>query len=75
MQEYALELAASGRTTLAEVQRVVPFEDTVAINCSQCSSALAPTFAFCPFCGTKRLGREPLHPAQTDERTLLAVQK
>jgi len=75
MQEYALELAASGLTTLAEVQRVVPFEATIAINCSQCSRALAPTFAFCPFCGTKRFGREPIDPAQPHEPALLAVRK
>jgi type IV pilus assembly protein PilB len=61
MQEYALAHVAEGMTTLTEVQRVVPFEGVTAIYCSQCRRELAAAFVFCPYCATKRLGREPSH--------------
>ena len=61
MQEYALAHVAEGMTTLIKVQRVVPFEGVTAIYCSHCRRELAAAFVFCPYCATKRLGREPSH--------------
>jgi type IV pilus assembly protein PilB len=62
MQEYALAHVSEGLTTLSEVQRVVPFENASAIYCSHCRRELAAAFVFCPYCATKRLGRESLRP-------------
>ena len=52
MQEDALEKVKQGITTLEEVLRVVPFENIQAHRCRTCGKALAPTFLFCPYCGT-----------------------
>ncbi len=54
MQEYALDLVHDGMTTLEEVQRVVPFGQVSRVGCASCGREFSPTFAFCPFCGTKR---------------------
>ena len=51
MQEDALEKVNAGITTLDEVLRVVPFEQTVAARCRQCGKSLAANFLFCPYCG------------------------
>jgi type IV pilus assembly protein PilB len=52
MQEDALEKVKSGITTLEEVLRVVSFDQALAIRCRNCGKALAPTFLFCPYCGS-----------------------
>ena len=52
MQEEALEKVKQGVTTLEEVLRVVPFENIQAPRCRTCGKALAPSFLFCPYCGT-----------------------
>jgi type IV pilus assembly protein PilB len=52
MQEEALEDVKQGVTTLEEVFRVVPFENIQALRCRTCGKALAPSFLFCPYCGT-----------------------
>jgi type IV pilus assembly protein PilB len=62
MQEYALAHVSEGLTTLREVQRVVPFESVSAIYCSGCRRELAAAFVFCPYCATKRSGRETPQP-------------
>ncbi len=54
MQEYALDLVHDGVTTLEEVQRVVPFGQVSHVACGSCGRELSASFAFCPFCGTKR---------------------
>jgi type IV pilus assembly protein PilB len=64
MQEYALERVYEGLTTLDEVQRVVPFEPIHAVYCRGCQRELSPAFAFCPYCGEKRPGVEPVKAAQ-----------
>jgi type II secretory ATPase GspE/PulE/Tfp pilus assembly ATPase PilB-like protein len=51
MQEDALEKVKNGVTTLEEVLRVVPFEQTSITRCRNCGKGLAPTFLFCPYCG------------------------
>jgi type IV pilus assembly protein PilB len=59
MQEDALNKVKAGITTIDEVLRVVPFEQTTAISrCRSCGKALAPAFLFCPYCGagTRQVG-------------------
>jgi type IV pilus assembly protein PilB len=59
MQEDALNKVKAGVTTIDEVLRVVPFEQTTAISrCRSCGKALAPAFLFCPYCGagTRQVG-------------------
>src|SRR5215467_2624492 len=58
MHEYALEHMLQGLTTLEEVQRVVPFEEVATVICASCSRELSPSFAFCPYCGEKRMTQE-----------------
>ena len=54
IQEDALEKARAGLTTLAELLRVVPFEQVSAPRCPDCGRELAQTFVFCPYCGAER---------------------
>jgi type IV pilus assembly protein PilB len=54
MQEYALSLVRNGETTLDEVLRVVPFEQTLTVQCTACQRDLSPAFIFCPYCGERR---------------------
>ena len=54
IQEDALDKARTGLTTLAELLRVVPFEQVSAVLCLDCGRELAQTFMFCPYCGTRR---------------------
>jgi type IV pilus assembly protein PilB len=54
MHEYALENIHGGVTTLEEVLRVVPIENSTTTNCHVCRRELAPTFAFCPYCGERK---------------------
>jgi bacterioferritin-associated ferredoxin len=65
MHEYALEHVLQGLTTLEEVQRVVPLEQVAAASCSSCFRELSPIFAFCPYCGEKRIAQEVSSPPQT----------
>ena len=51
MQEDALEKVKQGITTMEEVLRVVPFDNSVAVRCRNCGRALVPAFMFCPSCG------------------------
>ncbi|HYE24407.1 MAG TPA: ATPase, T2SS/T4P/T4SS family [Clostridia bacterium] len=51
MQEDALEKVKQGITTLEEVLRTVPFEQTSILRCRSCGKSLAPSFLFCPYCG------------------------
>ena len=73
MREDALDKVAQGLTTIEEVLRVVPSEESTFAHCPQCSRELAQTFLFCPYCGTKRRstsGSEPelIHAGTGDER-------
>jgi type IV pilus assembly protein PilB len=65
MHEYALEHVLQGLTTLEEVQRVVPLEQVAAASCSSCFRELSPVFAFCPYCGKKRIAQEDSSAPQT----------
>jgi rRNA maturation endonuclease Nob1 len=57
LNEDALDKVGAGITSLEEVMRVVPFEHTAAtLRCIACSKVLAPTFSFCPYCGTSARG-------------------
>ena len=52
MQEDALEKVKQGITTMDEVLRVVPFENSMTVRCRTCGKSLAPAFLFCPYCGS-----------------------
>ncbi len=52
MQEDAMEKVKLGKTTLDEVLRVVPFENVQVQRCRSCGKGLAPSFLFCPYCGS-----------------------
>jgi type IV pilus assembly protein PilB len=54
MQEDALCKLQAGVTTLEEVLRVVPTEALAASGCERCGHDLAPSYRFCPYCGTRR---------------------
>lgn len=54
MQEDALEKVRDGLTTMQEILRVVPFDESSDTNCLDCGRTLAETFLFCPYCGSKR---------------------
>jgi type IV pilus assembly protein PilB len=54
MQEDALEKMRDGLTALQEILRVVPFDQSQSDRCHNCNRALAGTFLFCPFCGSRR---------------------
>jgi type IV pilus assembly protein PilB len=58
MQEDALEKARTGLTTLAELLRVVPFEQVCGTRCHECGREVVQTFLYCPYCGTKRRAQE-----------------
>jgi len=53
MQEYALEFVRAGKTTLEEVQRVIPFDTKASKQCQGCDGEISPAFLFCPYCGEK----------------------
>jgi type IV pilus assembly protein PilB len=62
MQEDALDKVRIGVTTLDEILRVVPMENTLHSECIQCRSRVLPTFNFCPTCGAKCVAQPlPLH--------------
>ena len=70
MQEDALEKVKQGVTTLEEVLRVVPFEGGMTtIRCRTCGKSLAPSFLFCPYCGsgTRQVAAAPPRPARRGE--------
>ena len=54
MQEDALEKMRDGLTSLQEILRVVPFNQSHDDRCPDCSRALAENFLFCPYCGSRR---------------------
>jgi type IV pilus assembly protein PilB len=54
MQEDALAKMHRGLTTLQEILRVVPFDQSQDERCQDCNRVLAGTFLFCPFCGSRR---------------------
>jgi len=53
MQEDALEKMRDGLTTLQELMRVVPFDQSHSDRC-ECGRVLAENFLFCPYCGSRR---------------------
>jgi type II secretory ATPase GspE/PulE/Tfp pilus assembly ATPase PilB-like protein len=68
MQEDAMEKVKIGITTLEEAMRVVPFEHESSMRCRTCGKGLAPSFLFCPYCGSgtrqvSAAGRRPMAPA------------
>jgi type IV pilus assembly protein PilB len=57
MQEDALSKLQTGVTTLEEILRVVPTESLAGSGCERCGHELAPSYGFCPYCGTRRAAR------------------
>jgi type IV pilus assembly protein PilB len=70
MQEDAMEKVRDGLTTMQEVLRVVPFDQSSARCCEGCGHTLAETFLFCPYCGSKRAAAELETAASPRERNL-----
>lgn len=70
MHEYALDHVCDGLTTLEEMLRVVPVEQTPARSCAKCHRELAANFAFCPFCGERSTleGKQPTQDAFLAEK-------
>lgn len=60
MQQYALDRVWEGATTLDEVLRVVPFEQSFSLRCHSCQKELSAAFRFCPYCGSGQ--SEPRNP-------------
>jgi len=75
IQEYALDLVRDGLTTFEEVQRVVALGQTSSESCGSCGRELSPNFAFCPFCGVKRLSWHLQMPLQKSAEKREAVNK
>ena len=67
MQEDGLEKVRQGMTTLKELLRVVPFEQSKGARCHHCGRELAQTFLFCPFCAAKRQGSAARVPVPVGE--------
>jgi type IV pilus assembly protein PilB len=59
LQSDALDKVRAGITTLGEVMRIVSFdrESAATGKCQECGLPQAPSFRFCPQCGTQRAGR------------------
>jgi type IV pilus assembly protein PilB len=72
MQVDAMDKIRSGITTLEEILRVVPMENSPHRECIHCESQVLPSFNFCPSCGTRclsgpssnRLGSRELVPEE-----------
>src|SRR5262249_24327054 len=60
MQMDALEKVRQGLTTIEEVMRVVPLNNTeTPARCNHCGRQSLPGFNFCPFCGSRVQGDSP----------------
>ena len=68
MQEYALDRAREGITTLEEVQRVIPFEPIPSSVCRSCNAEVSPGFLYCPFCGA---AASELPPGNSRQQSLV----
>ena len=53
IQEDALEKVLNGTTTLEEILRVVPMDNTSYVECAKCNQHILPSFKYCPSCGTR----------------------
>ena len=51
-----------GLTTLEEAVRVVPLENSSVMLCAVCHRQLASAFAFCPYCGERKMGEDSSAP-------------
>lgn len=67
IQEDALEKVLNGTTTLEEVLRVVPMDNTSRVECAECHQHILPTFNYCPSCGTRCAAKSsPSRPRKED---------
>jgi type IV pilus assembly protein PilB len=58
MQADALEKVVNGLTTLDEVWRVVPTDETAGDQCEECSRPITENFLYCPYCGSRIVSRD-----------------
>jgi type II secretory ATPase GspE/PulE/Tfp pilus assembly ATPase PilB-like protein len=70
MQEDVMEKLRNGLTTMQEVLRVVPFDQSYAGCCQDCGRLLAETFLFCPYCGSQRNAADLETAVSRGERSL-----
>jgi type IV pilus assembly protein PilB len=70
MHEYALDRVQEGLTTLDEVQRVVPIEQSPTMNCASCQRVLSGSYVFCPHCGERTPGHggSAVHQERPEEQ-------
>jgi type IV pilus assembly protein PilB len=73
LQEDALDKLHLGLTTLQEIQRVVPMESAVPIECTTCGHELLPAFQFCPYCGIRAEAGPPAMKAKSSEKFIDGV--
>jgi type IV pilus assembly protein PilB len=67
IQEDALEKVLNGTTTLEEILRVVPMDNTSYLECVKCSQHILPSFKYCPSCGTRCADRSSPNRAQKED--------
>jgi len=67
IQEDALEKVLNGTTTLEEILRVVPMDNTSYMECAKCNQHILPSFKYCPSCGTRCADKSsPNRPRKED---------
>jgi type IV pilus assembly protein PilB len=58
LQEDSLEKVQEGKTTLEEIQRVVPWDGVKSQICQSCKKEIQSSSLYCSFCGVKRPGEK-----------------
>jgi type IV pilus assembly protein PilB len=67
IQEDALEKVLNGTTTLEEILRVVPMDNTSYLECAKCNQHILPSFKYCPSCGERCADKSsPNRPQKED---------
>jgi predicted RNA-binding Zn-ribbon protein involved in translation (DUF1610 family) len=67
IQEDALEKVLNGTTTLEEILRVVPMDNTSYVECAKCNQHILPSFKYCPSCGERCAAKSsPSRPHKED---------
>ncbi len=63
LQEDAVDKVLAGITSIDEVERVIPIASVAPKVCQRCAKPAAPSFLFCPYCGTNVTKLDPGHEA------------
>lgn len=64
LQEDVLFKVRMGFTSVEEMLRVIPLKSPSTCICSGCARRMAPSFLFCPHCGSKTRGNSSAHEAR-----------